>query len=172
MLQDKEFLQEPPIYSLLQRCPLLFPILLSIFISPSLPSIHASIRTLRTGVRILCAICIWYECLCACMWFLKEQGMVGVSQRELASEQGPLQAKCSKEQCNAPGSCPASWRRAPYHPYWGGFGRVLMWAVTSRLSPNGFFLNGDFCVCCERKKQKEREGKRETDKDKWFGSSW
>lgn len=38
MLQDDRFLQLPPIYSLLERCPR--PALLSICTVPSLPSIH------------------------------------------------------------------------------------------------------------------------------------
>lgn len=162
MLQDKEFLKEPPPPSLLQPRPLFFhtPSCFPFLFFPV--TIHPC--TLRTGVRILWAICIWYGCLCACVWFLERQGWVAVSLKELASEQGPLQAQRSKEQCKAPGSHPADRRRAPYHLHWGGLGRVLMGAATCGLSRNGLPCTGGICVCCERRKQIERGRRAETNR--------
>lgn len=85
----------------------------------------------------------------------------GDSQRVMALEQGPLEAKCSKKQCKAPGSCPDGRRRAPYHPHRGGLDRALTRAVTSWLSPIGLSFNGVVCICCKRQKQR----------DECFGSS-
>lgn len=89
-------------------------------------------------------------CVSTCM-FLEGWGWV------VASEQGPLETQCSKEQCKTPGSCPDGRSWAPYHFHWGGLGRVLICAVTTRLSWNGLPFTGGFSVCCERQTQTEWE---------------
>lgn len=72
-----------------------------------------------------------------------------------ASEQGPLQAQRGEEQHQAPGPCPAARCRAAYHFHRGGFGRVHVRAVTSRLSHNGLPFTGGLSVCCVKKRKVE-----------------
>lgn len=83
------------------------------------------------------------ESLCAWTFVCDLGGM-------LALEQGPLQGKCSEEQCKAPGSWRADGRRGASHPHHGGLVMVLVWDVTPGLSPCGLYVAGHVCVRYKR----------------------
>lgn len=71
----------------------------------------------------------------------------------LHSEQGPLQAQACEQQCQAPVFGPADSCRAPYQFHQGGFGRILMCAVKSRLPHNRLPLAGGLSVRCKTQKR-------------------
>lgn len=78
-----------------------------------------------------------------------------VAGKVLLSEQGPLRAHACEQQRQAPVFGPDASCRAPYQFHQGGFGRILMCAVSSRLPHNRLPLAGGLSVRCETQK---REG--------------
>lgn len=126
--------------------------------------------TLRTGERILCVICIWYECLCACMWFLEGRGWVGGFTEGAAIRTGSTASKVQQRAVQGSRVVP-SWQTAsPLSPslrgaWKGSHTRCHLPAVPQWASLYWRFL----CVLWE--KDKEKGGKTETDRDKWLGSS-
>lgn len=121
------------------------------------PSMQADDRSKNT----MCDIDVMCVCLHVC--FLNR----GHLQTVLALEQGPLQAKCSKEQCKAPVSCPAGRWWLPYHPHWRGLGRVVMWPVNFRLSPSGPSFNGTVSMYCKRQTQNVKKKKEERNRQRY-----
>lgn len=165
MLQ--EFLQEPPVYSLLQRCPPLFHTPSSfpfLFFNHYHPSMHVEDRSKDTMRDMYL---IWVS---VCMYVVpKGAGVGGGFTEGTGIRTGSTASKVQQRAVRGSRVVP-SWQTAsPLSPSLRGAWKGSHVGCCLQAVSQWAFLHWRLlCVLWETETDKQREGKRETDRDKWL----